>query len=72
MADYDWFRLTDEQAESLFSQRSMYENGNYAQTGAQTMVDYYGENTLVSLIKYDKEWRLFSNDKELSQVGERK
>lgn len=60
--------LTDKQAESLYDNSATYEYDNSAFTGRATIVSYYGDNVMVNLTEYKKDWRLFSNGKELPQV----
>lgn len=60
--------LTDKQAEDLYENSMEYGDSELMSAHEKTIVSYYGENIMVSLVKYEDKWRFFSADKELPQV----
>lgn len=57
--------LTDNETKSLLINRSNYNKNNSISGGERTIVTFYGVKTMVSLVKHDKEWFLFSYGESL-------
>lgn len=63
--------LSDADAKKLDAGKVNYDANETETTKSGTIVNYYGDRTIVYLVKDKKVWKLFSNDKELPVVTEK-
>jgi hypothetical protein len=58
----------DTEANRLIEGSSNYDEDKGIQNTSEAIGKYYGKNIMVFLVKYENEWRLFSNSEELPKV----